>query len=73
MVIESTKTEAGKRVLPMIEDVEKMFKSIIEHRQKPVKERAIDAYKSYLWKICKWLFAVYLWYYSIIHKSIRGA
>ena len=45
LVIESTKTEAGKRVLPMIEDVEKMFRSIIEHRQKPVKERAIDAYK----------------------------
>lgn len=29
----------------MIEDVEKMFRSIIEHRQKPVKERAIDAYR----------------------------
>ena len=45
LVIESTKTAAGKRVLPMIEDVEKMFRSIIEHRQKPVKKRAIDAYK----------------------------
>ena len=32
LVIESTKTEAGKRVLPMTEDVEEMFRSIVEHR-----------------------------------------
>lgn len=48
LVIESTKTEAGKRVLPMTEGVEKMFRCIIEHRQKPEKERAIGGYSGFL-------------------------
>ena len=48
LVIESTKTEAGKRVLPMTEDVEEMFRSIVEHRYKPVKERAVDGYSGFL-------------------------
>ena len=48
LVIESTKTEAGKRVLPMTEDVEEMFRSIVEHRHKPVKERAVDGYSGFL-------------------------
>lgn len=36
LVIEPTKIEAGKRVLLMSEDGEKMFRSMVEHRQKPV-------------------------------------
>ena len=48
LVIESTKTEAGKRVLPMTEDVEEMFRSIVEHRHKPVKERIVDGYSGFL-------------------------
>lgn len=48
LVIESTKTEAGKRVLPMTEDVEEMFRSIVEHRHKPVKERTVDCYNGFL-------------------------
>lgn len=48
LVIESTKTEAGKRVLPMTEGVEEMFRSIVEHRHKPVKERAVDGYSGFL-------------------------
>lgn len=48
LVIESTKTEAGKRVLPMTEDVEEMFRSIVEHRHKPVKEKVIDGYSGFL-------------------------
>lgn len=38
-IIEETKTEAGKRKIPITEDVAQMFQAIIEDREAPKLER----------------------------------
>ena len=44
-IIETTKTDAGTRVLPITEDVAQMFQAIIEDRNAPKVEKSIDGYK----------------------------
>ena len=47
-IIESTKTDAGTRVLPITEDVAQMFQAIIEDRNAPKVEKSIDGYSGFL-------------------------
>ncbi|WP_243238431.1 relaxase/mobilization nuclease domain-containing protein [Roseburia lenta] len=46
--IETTKTDAGTRVLPITEDVAQMFQAIIEDRNAPKVEKTIDGYSGFL-------------------------
>ena len=48
LVIESTKTNAGTRKLPMSEDVFQCFQAIIEDREAPRYERVVDGYIGFL-------------------------
>ena len=48
VIIEITKTDAGTRVLPITEDVAQMFQAIIEDRNAPKVEKAIDGYSGFL-------------------------
>ncbi|NDO52285.1 site-specific integrase [Lachnospiraceae bacterium MD335] len=48
LVIESTKTNAGTRKLPMTEDVAQCFRAIIEDREEPEYERVIEGYAGFL-------------------------
>ena len=48
LVIESTKTNAGTRKLPMTEDVAQCFRAIIEDREEPKCERVVDGYAGFL-------------------------
>ena len=48
LVIESTKTNAGTRKLPMSEDVFQCFQAIIEDREAPRYERVVDGYTGFL-------------------------
>ncbi len=48
LVIESTKTNAGTRKLPMTEDVAQCFRSIIEDREEPEYERVVEGYAGFL-------------------------
>lgn len=48
VIIETTKTDAGTRVLPITEDVAEMFQAIIEDRNAPKVEKAIDGYSGFL-------------------------
>ena len=47
-IIETTKTDAGTRKLPITEDVAQMFQAIIEDRKAPKVEKAIDGYSGFL-------------------------
>ncbi len=47
-IIETTKTDAGTRVLPITEDVAEMFQAIIEDRNAPKVEKSIDGYSGFL-------------------------
>ena len=47
-IIETTKTDAGTRVLPITEDVAQMFQAIIEDRNAPKVEKSIDGYNGFL-------------------------
>ena len=47
-IIESTKTNAGTRKLPMTDDVVQCFRAIIEDREPPEHERIIDGYGGFL-------------------------
>lgn len=47
-VIESTKTNAGTRKLPITEDVARCFMAIIEDREPPQREKFIDGYAGLL-------------------------
>ena len=47
-IIEETKTEAGKRKIPITEDVAQMFQAIIEDRESPKMEKVIDGYTGFL-------------------------
>ena len=48
VIIETTKTDAGTRVLPITEDVAQMFQAIIEDRNAPKVEKSIDRYSGFL-------------------------
>ena len=48
VIVETTKTDAGTRVLPITEDVAQMFQAIIEDRNAPKVEKAIDGYSGFL-------------------------
>ena len=48
VIIETTKTDAGTRVLPITEDVAQMFQAIIEDRNAPKVEKSIDGYNGFL-------------------------
>lgn len=48
LVIESTKTNAGTRKLPMSENVFRCFQAIIEDREAPRYERVVDGYTGFL-------------------------
>lgn len=47
-VIQSTKTNAGTRKLPITDDVAYCFKSIIDDRPKPKVEKFVDGYSGFL-------------------------
>lgn len=47
--IESTKTKAGTRKLPLTDDVVECFRAIIEDREPPKKEKMIDGYTGFLY------------------------
>ena len=47
-IIETTKTDAGTRVLPITEDVAQMFQAIIEDRNAPKVEKSIDGCSGFL-------------------------
>ena len=47
-IIETTKTDAGTRILPITEDVAQMFQAIIEDRNAPKVEKSIDGYSGFL-------------------------
>ena len=47
-IIETTKTDAGTRVLPITEEVVQMFQAIIEDRNAPKVEKSIDGYSGFL-------------------------
>ena len=46
--VEQTKTEAGRRVIPITEDVAECFRAIIEDRPAPKREKMIDGYTGFL-------------------------
>ncbi len=48
LVIESTKTNAETRKLPMTEDVAQCFRAVIEDREEPEYERVVDGYAGFL-------------------------
>ena len=48
VIIETTKTDAGTRVLPITEDVAQIFQAIIEDRNAPKVEKSIDGYSGFL-------------------------
>lgn len=47
-IIESTKTNAGTRVIPITDEVAEMFRAIIEDRPKYKIEKVVDGYSSFL-------------------------
>ncbi|MBR1669148.1 MAG: site-specific integrase [Butyrivibrio sp.] len=47
-VIQSTKTNAGTRVLPITDEVADMFRAIIEDRPTPKVEKMVDGYSGFL-------------------------
>lgn len=47
-IIETTKTDAGTRKIPITEDVADMFRAIIEDREPPKTEKVIDGYTGFL-------------------------
>ena len=48
-IIEQTKTNAGKRVLPMTQDVYECFQTILKNRKAPKKEPMIGKYVGFLY------------------------
>ena len=47
-IIESTKTNAGTRKLPITDDVAECFRRILEEREKPKVEKIVDGYSGFL-------------------------
>lgn len=48
-MIETTKTSAGRRKIPMTEEVYRCFQAIIEDREKPKVEKSIDGHYGFLY------------------------
>ena len=48
LYVEQTKTEAGRRVIPITEEVAECFRAIIEDRPAPKREKMIDGYTGFL-------------------------
>ena len=48
LYVEQTKTEAGRRVIPITEEVAECFRTIIEDRPAPKREKMIDGYTGFL-------------------------
>ena len=48
-MIEEPKTESGIREIPMSEEVEKAFRTIVDRRKKPKIEPIIDGYSGFLY------------------------
>lgn len=46
--LQTTKTESGTRIIPMLPDVEKSFKSLIDHRPKLKREPSVDGVTVFL-------------------------
>ena len=72
LVIESIKTNAGTRKLPMTEDVAQCFRGIIEDREPPRFEKVIDGYSGFLFtdKDCNPLVAMH-WEHRFNHMVKR--
>ncbi len=72
LVIESTKTNAGTRKLPMTEDVAQCFRAIIEDREPLRFEKVIDGYSGSLFvdKNCNPLAAIH-WEHRFNHMVKR--
>ncbi len=47
-IIETTKTDAGTRKIPITDDVADMFRAIIEDREPPKVEKVIDGHTGFL-------------------------
>ena len=47
-IIETTKTDAGTRKIPITNDVADMFRAIIEDREAPRVEKVIDGHTGFL-------------------------
>lgn len=47
-IVVETKTDAGKRKIPITDDVAAMFQAIIEDREPPAVEKIIDGYSGFL-------------------------
>lgn len=57
-VIETTKTNSGKRVLPMTQDVYECFQTILKNHKAPKKEPKVGKYSGFLYldkMKCRWL------------------
>lgn len=48
LYVESTKTNAGTRKIPMTQEVFECFQTILENREKPKKEKMINGYAGFL-------------------------
>ena len=48
-IIEETKTDAGKRKIPITEDVAMVFRAIIEDRELPKMEKVIDGHAGFFY------------------------
>lgn len=72
LVIESSKTNAGTRKLPMTEDVAECFRGIIEDREPLKFEKVIDGYSGFLFvdKDCNPLVAMH-WEHRFNHMVKR--
>ena len=71
--IDTTKTSAGKRVIPMTDDVYECFGRIIARRKPPKVEPMIDGYSGFLWfdKDKKPMVALH-WDLRICHRDFRN-
>lgn len=72
LIVESTKTNAGTRKIPMTDDVARCFQGIIEDREPPRYEKVIDGYTGFLFldKDCNPLVAMH-WEHRFNHMVKR--
>ena len=71
-IIETTKTDAGTRVLPITEDVAEMFQAIIEDRNASKVEKDIDGYSGFLFYDDNGMPLVAMhWQHRFNHKTLQ--
>ncbi len=72
LIVESTKTNAGTRKIPMTDEVARCFQGIIEDREPPRYEKVIDGYTGFLFldKDCNPLVAMH-WEHRFNHMVKR--